>query len=85
MKTIDIVDATRPLSDYASEADEPLIILRAGQPVAAVVPLPDEDLESLSLGTNLDFLALIRRSREETREGGTLSLEEMRRRFDEAA
>ncbi len=85
MKTIEISQASRPLSDYVAEVEEPLVILRNGAPVAAVVSLAGEDFESLSLSTNEDFMALIERSRQQTREGDTLSLAEMRQRLGLAA
>ena len=82
MKTIELSRATSPLSRYASAAArEPVVITRAGNPVAAVVPLNDEDLETLSLSTNPDFIALIQRSRERARREGTITSAELRRRL----
>jgi hypothetical protein len=42
--------------------------------------LTNVDLESVSLGTNPEFIALIERSRARAREEGELSAAEMRRR-----
>jgi hypothetical protein len=39
------------------------------------------DLETLSLSTNADFIALIERSRASYRASGGVSLEEVRRRY----
>jgi hypothetical protein len=45
-----------------------------------MLPLDDVDLESISLGTNPAFIALIERSRARARDEGEVSAEEMRRR-----
>lgn len=54
---------------------------RRGKPVAAVVPVGGMDLESLSLATNPDFIALIERSRARYRATGGLSLEDVRQKY----
>ena len=51
-----------------------------GQPVAALVPIDNADLETAALSTNPQFLALIERSRARVRKEGGISSEEMRRR-----
>jgi hypothetical protein len=80
MKTIEMSTASKPLSEYASELDEDVVVLTLhDKPIAALVSLRDVDRESLSLSTNRDFLAIIDRAREEFREGRTLSLEEVKR------
>ncbi len=80
MKTIEMSTASKPLSEYANELDEDVVILTLhDKPIAALVSLRDVDRESLSLSTNRDFLAIIDRAREEFREGRTLSLEEVKR------
>jgi hypothetical protein len=51
------------------------------KPSAALVTLDAADIETLSLSTNADFLAMIQRSRERhSREGG-VGLQEARRRL----
>ena len=78
MKTIEISTAKRPLSDYAKEIDEDIIVLTSDdKPVAAIVSLKNVDPESLSLSTNPEFLEIIERAREEFKSGKKLSLEEM--------
>ena len=80
MKTIEMSTASKPLSEYANELDEDVVVLTLhDKPIAALVSLRDVDSESLSLSTNRDFLAIIDRAREEFREGRTLSLEEVKR------
>lgn len=50
MKTIALSAASRPLSEYAGELDEEVLLLtHHNRPVAAVVPLRNVDRESLTL------------------------------------
>jgi len=78
MKVVEKQDATRTLAEYAAEirggADH-------GQPVAALVPIENADLETVTLSQNRQFLDLIERSRSRVRTEGGVSSEEMRRRF----
>jgi hypothetical protein len=52
-----------------------------GKPVAALVSLENADMETVSLSTNAQFMALIERSRAHQTEQGGVSAEEMRRRL----
>ena len=82
MKTIKLSNASRPLTEYAAElGDEVLVLTERNRPVAAVVPLKGVDLESLALSSHPEFLELIARSRAEVQRGQTLSLEEMKKAF----
>ena len=82
MKTVELSEATSPLSEYAERAhDETLVVTEGGKPVAALVPIEEVDLESLSLGTNPDFLALIEHSRARCHPGAGISTSEMRARL----
>lgn len=82
MRTVEIGEAKGSLSDYAREAQrEALVVTRRGKPVAAVVPIRGMDMETLSLSTNPDFIALIERSRARHKAGGGISLEEVRRKY----
>lgn len=84
MKTIELSTAFRPLSEYAEEFGDEIVVLTSdNRPVAAVVGLRHIDEESLGLSTSPDFLAIIERAREEFREGKTISLEEMKRTFSD--
>lgn len=75
-------EATETLATYAAEvAQEPVIITVAGKPVAALVAIENADLETVSLSTNPDFLALIERSRAHHQAEGGLSSAELRRRL----
>jgi len=82
MKTVEMADAMSPLADYAANArTETVVVTRRGKPVAAVVSVEGADMETLSLATNPDFLAIIERSRARTPVGSGISTEEMRRRL----
>ena len=82
MKTLELTEATDSLPEYVQQArDEPLVLTRAGKAVAAVVPLADEDLESLAVGTHPDFHAIIERSRARYQAEGGISFEEIRRKY----
>jgi antitoxin (DNA-binding transcriptional repressor) of toxin-antitoxin stability system len=81
MKTVEIGEATNPLADYIQGVkSEPLVITDQGLPTAVILPLTNTDLETVALGTNPDFIALIERSRARLRQEGGLSAAEMRQR-----
>jgi antitoxin (DNA-binding transcriptional repressor) of toxin-antitoxin stability system len=83
MKLVDKSKATGTLAEYASKIKSgPVIVTQAGRPVAALVPIENADLETVSLSTNRRFLELIERSRARSRWEGTVSSAEMRQRFE---
>jgi hypothetical protein len=80
MKKIEVSTASKPLSEYAGELGDEIIILTSeDKPVAALVSLKNVDDESFSLSTNDVFLELIEQARAEVRMGKVISLEEMKR------
>jgi prevent-host-death family protein len=82
MKTIELVQATAPLAEYVQEVSKELIIITiGGKPVAALVPIENTDLETVTLSTHPQFLALIERSRARQKAEGGISSAEMRRRL----
>ncbi len=82
MRTIDINEATAPLAEYAGTvAAEPLIITVKGKPLMALIDIEDTDFETLSLGSNPEFLEIIQSSGERHKKEGGISGEEMRRRL----
>jgi prevent-host-death family protein len=82
MKTIEIGDARNSLGEYVGhEEDLPLVVTDHGRPVAALLPLPNADMETVSLSTSPKFLALIERSRQRQSKEGGISSDEMRRRL----
>lgn len=84
MKVIEQTDATASLADYAADIRSgPIVVTNQGQPVAALVPIENADLETIALSTNREFLDLIERSRTRARTEGGISSQNMRRRFEE--
>ena len=82
MKAIERTAATASLADYAADiGDDPLVVTSHGQPVAALVPIQNADMETVALSTSREFLELIERSRARVRAEGGISSAEMRRRF----
>lgn len=82
MKKLEMGEATAPLSEYARQVnEEPLIITIAGKPVAALVPIENADLETVTLSTHPQFLALIERSRARQKTEGGISSADVRRRL----
>jgi antitoxin (DNA-binding transcriptional repressor) of toxin-antitoxin stability system len=82
MKVIERIDATGSLAEYAAAIDKgAIIVTNQGQPVAALIPIENTDLETVSLSSNREFLDLIERSRSRARTEGGISGEEMRRRL----
>jgi|GEM_PF-885576 len=76
MKTIEISEISSLLEKY-DQTEQPLIITRNGQPVAALFPIEDVDLETLSLSTNPKFISLIEKSRKSQQEEGRIFLEDI--------
>jgi antitoxin (DNA-binding transcriptional repressor) of toxin-antitoxin stability system len=77
MKTVELDEATGALSKYAQDAaKEPVVVLDHGIPIAAVISIEDTDLETLSLGNNAQFFAILGRSRARHRAEGGISAEE---------
>jgi prevent-host-death family protein len=83
MKIVESVDASGTLADYAAQIGAgPVIVTNHGRPVAALVAIENADLETVTLSSNSHFMGLIERSRLSIRNGGTISSEEMRKKFD---
>lgn len=82
MKTLEKSDATGSLAEYTADIEkEPVIVTSDGIPIAALVPIGNVDLETMSLSTNAVFIALIERSRARHRAEGGISSDAMRRRM----
>jgi prevent-host-death family protein len=82
MRTVDIAEATGWLSEYARQIRRgPVVVTRRGRPVAVVAAVEGLDLETLSLSSSADFIALIERSRASYRANGGQPLDEVRHRY----
>ena len=82
MRTIDIEKASKPLSEYARELGDDIIVLTShDKPVAAIVSLRKVDEESLRLSIHPEFMELIENAREEFRRGETISLDQIKCEF----
>jgi len=82
MKTLEMAKATAPLAEYARDVNkEPVILTVRGKPVAALVSVENADVETVTLSTHPQFIALIERSRARQKAEGGISSEEMRRRL----
>ena len=82
MKTLEMAGATSRLQSYARQAShEPLILTEDGKPIAALLPIENADVETVTLSMNPQFIALIERSRVRQESQGGISSQEMRRRL----
>lgn len=82
MKTLEMARATAPLAEYARDVSrEPVILTVDGKPVAALVSIENTDVETVTLSTHPQFIALIERSRARQKAEGGISSEEMRHRL----
>ena len=82
MTKIELAKASAPLSEYAVEAEkDPIVVLRRGKPMAAVIPLRNTDEETVALSTNKNFLKIIEKSRAKLKKHGGISPKELRRRL----
>ena len=82
MRTVEISEAADSLPEYGrGKRGETWVLMRRGRPVAAVVPLDDEDYFSMRLANDPRFIALIERSRASYKATGGISLAEMRRKY----
>jgi antitoxin (DNA-binding transcriptional repressor) of toxin-antitoxin stability system len=82
MRTVDISQAADSLPEYGRrKRGETWVLTRRGRPVAAVVPLDDEDYFSMRLANDPRFIEMIERSRAGYKATGGVSLAEMRRKY----
>jgi prevent-host-death family protein len=82
MKLVEMREANASLAEYARRvADEPVVITVDGQPVAALLSVSNVDLETISLSTNPEFVALVERARARQKHEGGSSSAELRRKL----
>jgi len=81
MRTLELDEATDSLAEYVRDVgSEPVIVTVDGKPIAALVAIENADLETLTLSTHPEFLALIERSRARQNAEGGISPQTIRRR-----
>lgn len=52
-RTVELHDATQPLATYARQIEQgPVVITVDGRPIAAIVAIPNADLETVTLSQN---------------------------------
>ena len=82
MKTLELGKATAPLAQYIRGIKkEPVIVTARGKPVAALIYITGDDLETATLSTHPKFLAILEESLARLKAEGGISSEEMRRRL----
>jgi antitoxin (DNA-binding transcriptional repressor) of toxin-antitoxin stability system len=83
VKTVEMAEATAPLSEYARKARRhALVVTQKGRPILALVSLPPHtDLENLAVTTHATFQAIIRRAEKRYRAEGGLSTAQVRRQL----
>ena len=82
MKTVEMAEATAPLSEYARRArKDTVVVTRRGKPFAAVVPLDSDDWEDFVVSQDPGFIEVIKRSEARYKAEGGISLEKMRRKY----
>lgn len=82
MKTVEMAEATAPLSEYARRArKDTVVVTRRGKPLAAVVPLASEAWEDFVVSQDPGFIEVIKRSEARYKTEGGISLQKMRRKY----
>jgi hypothetical protein len=82
MKRIAIERCTLSVQELANIAEtEPVVLTREGNPVLGIVGVDEAEVEAWSLGSNPDFLAMMKRFRARGRREGGMPLGEVRRRL----
>lgn len=87
MKVVPLETTTLTVPELVAMVQNgPVVLTRGGQPCATIKDVSGSDWESASLDQNVEFIALIERSRRSYREQGGISLSEVRRELglDEA-
>lgn len=81
MKAVELsrVSALEPHVRPASE--EPFLLTKNGEVVAAVVPVDEQDAENMLLSINPKFVAILERSRQRLEAEGGLSSAEVRQKL----
>lgn len=82
MRVLELENEIRPLTSLLGLVKtEPLVFTRKGRPVAALVDVASDDLETLALRTNAEFQGFLQQCRDRHRREGGVQLEEVRARY----
>jgi prevent-host-death family protein len=82
MRRIELADATEALSDYVRNVGKgPVLVVKRGKPVAAVVPMSADEWEDYVVTHNAPLVESTRRAMERFSSQGGSSLEDVMRRF----
>jgi hypothetical protein len=81
MRTIDLSEIAALVPLLQSENQEPLVVKRNGETVAAIVPANEEEVESLLLSINPKFQAILEKSQRRLDSEGAVSGTEVRKRL----
>ncbi|MFB2892933.1 type II toxin-antitoxin system prevent-host-death family antitoxin [Aerosakkonemataceae cyanobacterium BLCC-F50] len=76
MKKVEISEISSVLENY-QKTEQPLILTRNGEPIAALFPVEDVDMETLSISMNQKFISIIEKSRQSQKEEGRIFLEDI--------
>ncbi len=84
MKIAPVVEVKAKFSAYLRTCqDEPVIVTKNGKPVAALLPIADEDeLERIVLAYSPRLQAILAKSREQIRQGNVLEHDDFWREVD---
>jgi hypothetical protein len=82
MKTLDLREAPAAFTNLVEALNqEPVILLRAGKPLAVLLPVKDADVETVSLSFHPKFLAILEDARRRRHREPGFSTEELCREF----
>lgn len=76
MRKIEISEIASVFENYGKN-ELPLILIRNGQPVAALFSVEDVDMETLSISINPKFIKIVEESRRSQKEEGRIFLEDI--------
>jgi antitoxin (DNA-binding transcriptional repressor) of toxin-antitoxin stability system len=81
MKSIDLTEVSALVPLVTPGSQEPVILTRDGQTIAAIVPANEQEVESLLLSINPQFQAILERSQQRMESEGGVPSAEVRKRL----
>jgi hypothetical protein len=80
MKTLEVNEATGSLAEYARNlGSEPLAVTEAGRTLAVLMPVEEDDVDSLAIASSPEFQAILEKARAERRSGLGRTADDVRR------